>query len=121
MDEFSEASCNVVAIATGNRENAFTWIKKHNVPVPLFIDDEKFLYNCFGLGRRCTLLGLHMIDRYATKVIKNDPIPPAYSGDDLFLMGGDFILNERREVVYQFATEENERPTIDELLSSINN
>lgn len=60
-----------------------------------------------------------MIDRYATKVIKNDAIPPAYSGDDLFLMGGDFILNERKEVIYQFATEENERPTIDELLSSI--
>lgn len=86
--------------------------------VPLYLDNDRYLYTSLGLGRRCTLLGLHMIDRYATKLLRNEPIPPSYSGDDLFLMGGDFIIDRSGQVIYQYATEENERPTVDELLCS---
>lgn len=98
---------------------SFSFYFRLTVPIPLYLDQDHLLYKSFGLGRRCTLLGVHMIDRYAQKILNNVKIPPKYSGDDVFLMGGDYIVSEDYKVVYEFATQENERPAVDELLSEL--
>lgn len=92
---------------------------RNGVTVPLYLDQDQLLYAALGLGRRCSLLGVHMIDRYATKLLHNEAIPPVYRGDDIFLMGGDFIIDNTGLVVYQYATEENERPTVEQLLEQL--
>ena len=93
---------------------------RHKLTLPVFLDQERSLYSAFGLGRRCSLLGLHTVDQYAGKILRNEPFPPAYAGDDLFLMGGDFILDKNGVVIYQYATKETERPSVDEILSALN-
>ena len=87
--------------------------------IPLYLNQDLSLYISFGLGRRCTLLGLHMIDRYAQKILHNEEILPKYDDDDIYQMGGDYIVSESGKVVYEFSTQENERPSVEELLRAL--
>lgn len=60
-----------------------------------------------------------MVDYYAKKMLNNEKLLPVHSGDDIYLMGGDYIVSENYQVVYEFASQETERPTVENLLSTL--
>ena len=89
---------------------------RYSVSLPLYLDPEQRLYHQLGLGRRCTVLGTPFISSYARMRLLGVKIPPVYPGDDILLMGGDFILDQSGKLIYSYKTQENERPTVGELL-----
>ena len=56
---------------------------------------------------------------YAERKIQGIPFPKPYEGDDLFIMGGDFIVRKDGEIIYAFHQTTVERPDIDDLLSCL--
>ena len=57
---------------------------------------------------------------YAERKMKHGtPFPKLYDGDDLFVMGGDFIVRKDGEVVYAFHQTTPERPDVQDLLSCL--
>ena len=57
---------------------------------------------------------------YAERKIQGIPFPQPYEGDDLFIMGGDFIVRKDGEIVFAFhQTTTVDRPDTDDLLSCL--
>ena len=56
---------------------------------------------------------------YAERMIQGIPLPQPYEGDDLFIMGGDFIVKKDGEIIYAFHQTTLERPDTDDLLSCL--
>ncbi len=86
---------------------------------PLYLDFKQTLYRQLGLGRRCLVLRSHKVGEFGRKKLLGVKIPPVYPGDDILLMGGDYIIRRDGKLIYGYPTEENERPSIPELLNAI--
>ena len=68
--------------------------------MPLFLNPDRRFYHQLGLGRSCLLLRTHVISDYARKQLLGVDIPPVTVGDDIFIKGGDFIINNAGQLVY---------------------
>lgn len=53
------------------------------------------------------------------KMMKGLPFPKPYEGDDLFIMGGDFIVRKDGKIVYAFHQTTPERPDVQDILSCL--
>ena len=99
--ELQGLGCQVVVVAQGLRESGLQWKKDYNLPLRLVIDEERKLYRQFGLRKEVKLVwNLEIFTFYAAKVIAGRTDNMAYDGDDLTVMGGDFIVKRSGEVVY---------------------
>ena len=99
--ELRELGCQVVVVAQGLRESGLKWKMDYGLPFQLLIDREMILYRLFGLRREVNLVwNLDIFTFYAAKVIEGRKDNMAYEGDDLTVMGGDFILRRTGEVIF---------------------
>ena len=88
---------------------------------PAYCDPEWTVYRQLGL-RRMIGVGGKPTQRaliYAERKIQGIPFPYPYEGDDLFIMGGDFIVKRDGEIVYALHQTTVDRPGIDDLLSCL--
>jgi hypothetical protein len=92
---------------------------RHNVTLPIYVNESRALYASLRLGRRCSILNLQNIDMYAKQIINDEQMLSQYEGDDTFIVAGDFIFSPDGKIVYAHATKNLERPSIDELLNAI--
>ena len=108
-------------MAQGQRESGVQWKKDYNLPFPLLIDREMSFYQQFGLRRQVKLVwNLEICTFYAAKVVDGRQDNMAYDGDDLTVMGGDFITSQSGEVVFAHAqTGQFDRPQISEFLECL--
>lgn len=58
----------------------------------------------------------NVVSAYGQKKLAGVKIPPVYTGDDILLMGGDYVMKNDGTMLYAYPTIENERPTVEELL-----
>ncbi len=111
----------MVVVARGIRESAMKWIDNNNFTFPLLLDMERRLYRVLGLRR--SVLGVWRINSvlgYAEEKVAGVKGTPAYEGDDLNVMGGDFVVDSRGTLVYSYrSTNARDRPTVDELLTIV--
>ena len=116
--ELDALGCQVVIVAQGLRESGVQWKKDYSIPFTLLIDREMALYRLFGLRREVKLVwNLEIFTFYAAKVIEGRKDNMAYEGDDLTVMGGDFIVRQSGEVVFAHVqTGQFDRPQLPYLL-----
>lgn len=109
-------------VAGGIRESALDWLKLVGLTsVPLLLDSERIIYRHLGLRRSVKqtwrLATMHM---YAAEYLAGVPELSSYDGDDLHLMGGDFILGSSGEVLYAYHSEDTrDRPDVSTLLEFV--
>lgn len=119
MVKFQERNCKVVVVAHGIRESALKWLANTQISFPLLLDKDPQLYRVLGL--RKSVLGVWRLDsvlHYAEEKVAGIKGSPAYEGDDLNLMGGDFIVDSERRLEYSYrSTTARDRPSVDDLLS----
>jgi peroxiredoxin len=119
LDSFISKGCRVSVVTAGTIKGAGIWREKHNVTLPIYVNESRALYASLRLGRRCSILNLQNIDMYAKQIINNEQLLTDYEGDDFFIVAGDFIFSPDGKIVYAYATKDVERPSIDELLNAI--
>ena len=109
--------CAVVVVAQGLRESGLQWKKDYGLQFPLLIDRDMRFYRQFGLRRRLKLVwNLEIFTFYAARVVEGGKDNMVYPGDDLTLMGGDFIVRRNGEVIFAHAqTSQFDRPQISDL------
>ena len=111
-------------MAQGLRESGVQWKKDYDLPFTLLIDRDMAFYRSFGLRREVKLIwNLEIFTFYAAKVVegrKDNNIP--YDGDDLTVMGGDFIVKRNGEVVFAHVQKgQFDRPPVLQLLQCLKN
>lgn len=119
MGEFREAGCQVVAVARGTNESALKWLDNVKLPFSLLLDINLTLYRNLGLKRSVKAVwSVSNIVGYAEEKVAGVPGAPAYEGDDLHVMGGDFVVDSTGKLVYAYSSKtSSDRPSVDDVLA----
>jgi hypothetical protein len=95
---------------------------KHPIPVPVLCDPNREAYQAFQLGRTSWLRMMNplVLWRYLVILLRGWlPVRPQ-KGDDLMQLGGDFVLDAERRLVYAHgSTEATDRPAVEELIEAV--
>lgn len=107
-----------MVVASGTREGGLKWLEKYGSPFPLLLDRDLVLYKMFGIRRKLKVAwDLKIFVAYAEAVAGGRVDNIAYSGDDVTVIGGDFIADATGKLVYTHCSKEQyDRPEVDDLL-----
>ena len=119
MTEFERVGCQVVVVASGPREGGLRWIQEYGCSLPLLLDQKLLLYKLFGIRRLIRVAwDLNVFIGYAEAVVKGRVDRMGYPGDDVTVIGGDFIVDSDGKLLYSYPSKEQyDRPEVDNLLS----
>lgn len=110
-----------MTVARGTRESGVKWMEDFKVSFPLYLDVERNLYRKFGLRRMLKAsFNLAIFIYYADAVMAGRGDRMAYSGDDLTVMGGDFIVDSSGKLIFAHPSKEQyDRPYVAKLLEAL--
>lgn len=119
--ELESRGCRVVVVARGTQPDATSWLDNYKYPFQLLLDLPMKLYRELGLSRSVEKVwNIGSMVGYAEQKIAGTPGYPPYQGDDLHLMGGDFIVDSLGKLVltHPSATPK-DRPTLEQILTAL--
>ena len=107
--------------SNGVRDSGLEFIKSSTLPFPLVLDGTRLFYRQLGLKRSIKAVwSVATLKAYAEEKVAEVPPTPALDGDDLHVMGGDFILDKSGKLIYAYPSKtSSDRPTIDQVLSEL--
>lgn len=112
-----------MVVASGTREGGLQWLETYKSPLPLLLDRGLVLYKLLGIRRLLKVAwDLRVFVAYAEAVTRGHVDNIAYSGDDVTVIGGDFIADSAGRLLYSFRSKEQyDRPQVEELLTVLLN
>ncbi len=113
--------CQVVVVARGTAESAEKWLEYTKLTFPLLLDFDLKLYRHFGLRRSVSAVwSIPTLLSYAEEKVAGVPPAPSYPGDDIHVLGGDFIVDSRGQLVYAYLSKfSSDRPQLDDVFETI--
>ena len=121
LPEFEQLGCKVVLLSNGTRESGLVWRKSHPYQCPAYCDPQHILYRKLGLRRILKILTTTTVCTYGEMKRKGITFPDlVYEDDDIWIMGGDFIVKNDGKVLLAFhQTNHYERPPVCDLVSCL--
>lgn len=125
--KFQELPGTVAGISFAQPAIAWETAKKMQLSFPLLSDPEKSFYRYFNLASANwgNFLRPEVLLGYLSRIVQGwMPLKPR-QGDDIFQLGGDFILNGAGETVFAFRSETpvhrpNNRVLLKEFATAVN-
>lgn len=110
-----------MTVARGTQESGQKWMEDFKTPFPLYLDMERILYRKLGLRRMLKASwNLAIFIYYADAVMAGRKDRMAYSGDDMTVMGGDFIVDSSGKLLFAHPSKEQyDRPYVAKLLEAL--
>ncbi len=110
-----------MVVASGNREGGLRWFKEYDCSLPLLLDQDLQLYRHIGLHRLVSVAwDLKVFIGYAEAVVGGRVDRFAWPGDDVTVIGGDFISDSEGTAVYMYRSKEQyDRPDVTNLLECL--
>lgn len=107
-----------MVVASGTREGGLKWLNRYGSCLPLFLDGDMEFYRIVGLRRQLNVAwDINIFIAYAEAVARGREDNIAYDGDDVTVIGGDFITAASGELLYSYRSKEQyDRPEIENLL-----
>jgi len=119
---FKDINATVVAVTFSSPAEALKLSQELKLPFPLVSDAQKEAYKIFELGsaRLKDFLLPKVLWKFMGRILTGWLPSLGYSKDDLFQLGGDFLVDAKGEVVYAFKSlSPADRPTIQFLLDQL--
>uniref|UniRef100_A0A671WFD9 Selenoprotein L n=1 Tax=Sparus aurata TaxID=8175 RepID=A0A671WFD9_SPAAU len=116
-------SIEVVVVSFGCQEGALHWLQETGCQYDMLLDPERKVYAAFGLGASLKkVLKFSNMLLYAEYVADNMEFPrdlPSIQ-DDMFQLGGDFVLGEHGRVLFSHCCQSPiDRPSVDVILAAL--
>ena len=121
LEEIRGLGGQVLAISFTTPAKLAAYLQRHPIAVPAAADPAQAAYRAFELGQASwwNLLSPRVLGRYL-RLLLGGWRPRKYEGEDVFQLGGDFVLDERRRLVYAYrSTNPADRPSADELVQAV--
>ena len=119
---FKDINATVVAITFSSPAEALKLSQELKLPFSLVSDSQKEAYKIFELGsaRLKDFLSPKVLWKFMGRIITGWLPSLGYSKEDLFQLGGDFVVDAKGEVVFGFkSSSPADRPTIQFLLDQL--
>ncbi|TKS87042.1 Prostamide/prostaglandin F synthase [Collichthys lucidus] len=115
-------SIEVVVVSFGCQEGASHWLQDTDCQYDMLLDPDRKMYAAFGLGASLKkVLNFRNMLLYAEYVANNMEFPRGLPSiqDDMFQLGGDFVLDEHGRVLFSHCCQSPiDRPSVEDILSA---
>ena len=104
------------------RSQVAAYLARYSLPFSVVSDPTLSAYQRFGLGRTSWLSMLRpgVVLRYLAKMLRGWLPRKPGQGEDILQLGGDFVLDAGKNVVYTHPSRDpTDRPTKEELLEAV--
>ncbi len=112
----------VLVVSFTRPDQLAAYVQRHTIPFPAVADPTRAAYQTFALGRGSWWMFLrgHVVGRYL-KLMTRGWLPEKTSQEeDLLQLGGDFVLDSQRRLVYAYrSVDATDRPPAAELLRAV--
>ncbi|XP_036927479.1 uncharacterized protein LOC119004563 [Acanthopagrus latus] len=116
-------SIEAVVVSFGCQEGALHWLQETGCQYDMLLDPERKTYAAFGLGASLKkVLNFSNMLLYAEYVADDMEFPRELPSiqDDMFQLGGDFVLGEHGRVLFSHCCQSPiDRPSVDLILSAV--
>lgn len=113
----------VLVVSYGSLEGATFWLEHTGYEFDMLLDAERAAYQAFGLGSSISkVMKFKLLLHYSEMLVMNRQLPdvPPQFIDDLFQMGGDFVLDQGGEVIYSYRCKSPvDRPSVSQILAAV--
>lgn len=120
--EFQQLGSDVLAVSFSPPERVARYLDESPMPFPVASDPSRAGYQAFGLERTTWggILRPGVVGRYLGLILRGWLPHKTARNEDVLQLGGDFILNRRRRLVFaRRSAEPTDRPSVNELLQAI--
>jgi len=118
--ELAGKGCRVVVVAAGVLASGRKWLQDYALPVPLLVNPGKELYRLLGCRRSMAVWSLGNLIGYSEDKLAGVPPSPVYEGDDVHLMGGDYMTNGEGQLVFIYHSKTpRDRPTVEQIMAAL--
>jgi hypothetical protein len=121
-DTLAEAGCSVLVVCQAKPEVLSRYLVRQNWTVPVVCDPDRTAYRAFGLERTgwLTFFRPKVLWGYLRGMLRGYRLKTPYAGEDVFQLGGDFVLDRTGKVVFAYpSTNPIDRPTITQIRDAI--
>ena len=98
------------------------YLARHGWHVPVVCDPSRAAYRAFGLERTgwLTFFRPRVLAKYMRGMFRGHGVKTPYEGEDVLQLGGDFVLDRLRRVVFAYpSADPTDRPAVAALLSAV--
>lgn len=121
-EQFRQAGVDLLIVCQANPDVLADFLWRESLPVPVVCDPERRLYQQLGLGRVrfWSFLRPDVLLGYLRLMVRGTRPQKPYTGEDVYQLGGDFVLNRRGQVVFAHRSRTaTDRPGIAEILRGL--
>lgn len=118
--ELDRQGAVVLAVSFEESSVIARFAERESLPYPVLSDPERRVYRVFGLerGGMAQVWSPNALRTYLRAPLRGRL--PRLPRADIAQLGGDFVLDARGRVVYEYRSEESaDRPLIDDLLDAV--
>ncbi|KAK9956251.1 hypothetical protein ABG768_013996 [Culter alburnus] len=116
-------SLRVLVVSYGSLEGATFWLGQTGYEFDMLLDAERVVYQAFGLGSSIRkVMKFKLMLHYSEFLVTNRQLPdvPPQFIDDLFQMGGDFVLDQGGKVIFSYPCKSPvDRPSATQILAAV--
>jgi hypothetical protein len=120
-DEFAAAGCSVLVVSQSKPESLALYVPRQGWHVPVVGDPDRATYRAFGLEQAGILSFFKpgVMWKYARDMLRGYRPKANYRGEDVLQLGGDFVLDRNRRVVFAHpSADPTDRPSTRALLDA---
>lgn len=98
------AGCSVLVVVQARPEVLSLYLSRQTWHVPIVSDPDRIAYRAFGLERTgwLTFFKPAVLWKYFRGMIRGYRVRKPYAGEDVLQLGGDFILDKRGRVAFDY-------------------
>jgi hypothetical protein len=118
-ERFAAAGCAVLVVCQAKPDVLARYLARTDWHLPFACDPDRAAYRAFGLGRTGwrTFFRPKVLFGYVRKILFGYGPKALYEGEDVWQLGGDFILDRGRRVVFAYpSADPTDRPGVEDLL-----
>jgi hypothetical protein len=121
-ERFAAASCSVLVVSQAAPKVLSLYLTRRKWQVPVVSDPDRTAYAGFGLERTgwTSFFRPRVMLGYFQGMLRGYGVKMPYAGEDVLQLGGDFILDRQRRVVFGYrSADPTDRPSTTTLLDAI--
>jgi hypothetical protein len=114
-DDLAAAECSVLVVTQAKPEVLTRYLARRGGAFPYVCDPDRDAYRAFGLDRTgwLTFLRPKVVWGYLRGFFRGYLLRTPYRGEDVLQLGGDFVLDKFRRVVFAYpSADPTDRPTV---------
>lgn len=110
-------------VSYGSLEGATFWLGQTGYEFDMLLDAERVVYQAFSLGSSISKVMKFKLLLHYSEILhmnrQSPDVPPQFI-DDLFQMGGDFVLDQGGKVIFSYRCKSPvDRPSATQILAAV--